>query len=109
MSALAPTAAPSTPAALPAPDVDILADVTTPGRWAFRGATDAGRDFLAGLAVFGNGAELGLPPDLGERFIASARAAGLTLGMAPVAAEPEPATMPRIERAAVVTAEAVAR
>lgn len=106
MSALAPTAGSSTPAALSAPDVDILADVTTPGRWAFRGATDAGRDFLAGLAVYGNSAELGLPPDLGERFIASARAAGLTLGMAP---EPEPATMPRIERAVVATAEAVAR
>ena len=104
MNAHAPTAT-STPATLPAPDVDILVDATTPGRWAFTGATDAGRDYVAMLGAFGGG-EVGLPPALGERFIASARHAGLTLGMAP---EPEPATMPRIERAVVATAEAVAR
>lgn len=84
-------------AAIAAPAVDLLASVSTPGRWVFTSATEAGRAFLALLGVC-DGGELGLYPEAGERFIASAKAAGLTLGLAP---EPEPVTMPRIERAAV--------
>lgn len=95
MSTHAPTAAP-TPAALTAPDILVTA---TPGRWAFRGATDAGCDYVAALGAFGGG-EVGLPPALGERFIATARAAGMVLAEA--AGDPEPATMPRVQRAAVV-------
>lgn len=109
MSAPTTTASATTTASLITPD--ILVNASTPGRWAFIGATDAGRDYVAALGAFGGG-EVGLPPALGERFIASARAAGMTLAeaTAPVTVatgEVVPATMPRIERVAVAAVEAV--